>query len=253
MPVFLITFLPMLLPMPLPVSPAVLAPLRGSLLGELAAFGLAIGFSPLHIGLLLLVLLGPNPLRRGGLFVAGWLITGGLIVTALLTVGHGLVLTMEQGTSHRTGLDLLAAGGLLAIAMQELFKREQEGEQPGWTRRLDQFCAMPLPLLLAVSTGLQLAAPDDLFLFAKAAGSVLAAGLDRGQELLATGIFVLATGLLLLLPLGALLLLGSGRVLPLLEAGKSWLFRQGDLLLGLLSLALAIYLGWQGIEGLRLS
>jgi hypothetical protein len=242
MPVFLINFLPMLLPMPLPVSPAVLAPLRGSLLGELAAFGLAIGFSPLHIGLLLLVLLGPNPLRRGGLFVAGWLITGGLIVTALLTVGHGLVLTMEQGTSHRTGLDLLAAGGLLAIAMQELFKREQEGEQPGWTRRLDQFCALPLPLLLAVSTGLQLAAPDDLFLFAKAAGSVLAAGL-----------FVLATGLLLLLPLGALLLLGSGRVLPLLEAGKSWLFRQGDLLLGLLSLALAIYLGWQGIEGLRLS
>jgi hypothetical protein len=82
---------------------------------------------------------------------------------------------------------------------------------------------------LAVSTGLQLAAPDDLFLFAKAAGSVLAAGLDRSQELLATGIFVLATGLLLLLPLGALLLLG------------------------LLSLALAIYLGWQGIEGLRLS
>ena len=225
--------------------------LQGSLLGELAAFGLAIGFSPLHIGLLLLVLLGPKPLRRGGLFVAGWLITGGLIVTTLLTVGHGLVLTMERGSSHRTGLDLLAAGGLLAIAMQELFKREQEGEQPGWTRRLDQFCALPLPVLLAVSTGLQLAAPDDLFLFAKAAGSLLAASLNRGQELLATGIFVLSTGLLLLLPLGALLL-GRGRVLPLLEAAKQWLFRQGDLLLGLLSLALAIYLGWQGIEGLRL-
>jgi hypothetical protein len=38
-----------------------------------------------------------------------------------------------------------------------------------------------------------------------------------------------------------------------LEAAKQWLFRRGDLLLGLLSLALAIYLGWQGIEGLRLS
>ncbi|MBM5828853.1 MAG: hypothetical protein FJ050_12590 [Cyanobacteria bacterium M_surface_7_m2_040] len=30
----------------------------GALLGELAAFGLAIGFSPLHIGLLLLLLRG---------------------------------------------------------------------------------------------------------------------------------------------------------------------------------------------------
>ena len=50
-------------------------------LGELSAFALAIGFSPLHIGLLLLVLLGPNPVRRGGLFVAGWLITSALTVT----------------------------------------------------------------------------------------------------------------------------------------------------------------------------
>ncbi len=44
----------------------------GALLGELSAFGLAIGFSPLHIGLLLLMLLGPRPLQRGaGLWPAG--------------------------------------------------------------------------------------------------------------------------------------------------------------------------------------
>lgn len=43
----------------------------GALLGELSAFGLAIGFSPLHIGLLLL-LLGPRPLQSGaGLWPAG--------------------------------------------------------------------------------------------------------------------------------------------------------------------------------------
>ena len=71
--------------------------------GELAAFGLAIGFSPLHIGLLLL-------------------------------------LNMDKGSSHRTGLDLLAAGALLGLGMKEL---------------LDQFCAMPLPLLLAISAALE--------------------------------------------------------------------------------------------------
>ena len=225
-----------------------------SLLGELSAFGLAIGFSPLHIGLLLLLLLGPRPLQRGGWFVAAWLVTAALVVTLLLTVGHGLVLSMEKGTSHRTGLDLLAAGALLGLGLKELLSKEEEGAgPPGWTRRLDQFSAMPLPLLLAISAALQVASPDDLFLFAKTATSLLAAGLGRGTEVLATAVFSLVSASLLLTPLLALLLVGPERILPLLERGKQWLFAKGDLLVGVVSVALALYLGWQGIEGLRLA
>ena len=123
------------------------------------------------------------PLQRGGWFVAAWLVTAALVVTLLLTVGHGLVLSMEKGTSHRTGLDLLAAGALLGLGLKELLSKEEEGAgPPGWTRRLDQFSAMPLPLLLAISAALQVASPDDLFLFAKTATSLLAAGLGRGPE-----------------------------------------------------------------------
>ena len=185
-----------------------------NLLGELSAFGLAIGFSPLHIGLLL---------------------------------------SMDKGSDHLTGLDLLAAGALLGLGVKELLNKNEEGAgPPGWTRRLDQFCALPLPLLLAISAGLQVASPDDLFLFAKSASSLLSAGLGRRQELLATGVFSLVSASLLLLPLLALLLAGPDRVLPLLERGKQWLFAKGDLLVGLVSVALAGYLGWQGIQGLQL-
>jgi hypothetical protein len=95
-----------------------------------------VGFSPLHIALL------------------------------LLSVGHGLLLTMAKGSGHRTGLGPLAAGALLAL------------------------------LALAVA--------------------------------------------------------GSDRVLPLLETGKGWLFSRGDLMVALVSLARAGYLGWQGIESLQL-
>ncbi|MEB3326181.1 MAG: GAP family protein [Synechococcus sp.] len=225
-----------------------------SLLGELSAFALAIGFSPLHIGLLLLLLLGPRPLQRGGWFVAGWLVTSALAVALLVSVGHGLVLTMDKGSDHRTGLDLLAAGALLGLGLKELLSREEDGAgPPGWTQRLDQFSAMPLPLLLAISGALQVASPDDLFLFAKTAGSLLAAGLGRGAEVLVTGMFSLVSASLLLTPLLALLLAGPERVLPLLERGKQWLFARGDLLVGLVSVALALYLGWEGIEGLRLA
>lgn len=224
----------------------------GHLSGELAAFGLALGFSPLHIGLLLLLLVGERPLPRGCWFVAGWLLTTAVAMALLLSVGHGLLLTMEKGSGHRTGLDLLAAGGLLALGLRELLDSRESSAAPGWTQRLDQLCALPLPALLGLSAVLQLAAPDDVFLLAKAAASVLAAGLSTLQELSAVLVFALASGLLLLLPLLLLLACRRDTVLPLLDRGKRWLFSRGDVVVGMLSLGLAAYLGWQGVEGLRL-
>ena len=226
---------------------------NGTLWAELLAYGSGIALSPLHIGLLLLLLLGPTPLRRGGLLVLGWMLTVTAMVVLLLTVGHGLLLTMEKGSSHRTGLDLLAAGALLALGLKELLDRREEGaEAPVWTRQLDRFCAMPLPLLLGVSSALEVVSPDDLFLFAKTASALLAAGLTRLQETLYTGAFTLASSTALLLPFLAVLI-GREQVLPLLERGKTLLFNKGDLLVGGLSLVLAGYLGWQGIEDLQLS
>ena len=226
---------------------------NGTLWAELLAYGSGIALSPLHIGLLLLLLLGPNPLRRGGLLVLGWMLTVTAMVVLLLTVGHGLLLTMEKGSSHRTGLDLLAAGALLALGLKELLDRKEEGaEAPGWTRQLDRFCAMPLLLLLGVSSALEVVSPDDLFLFAKTASALLAAGLTGLQETIYTSAFTLACSTALLLPFLAVLI-GREQVLPLLERGKTLLFNKGDLLVGGLSLVLAGYLGWQGIEGLQLS
>jgi len=226
---------------------------HGTLWAELLAYGSGISLSPIHIGLLLLLLLGPNPLRRGGLFVLSWMLTITATVVLLLTVGHSLLLTMEQGSNHRTGLDLLGAGALLALGLRELLERREEGQEPpGWTRQLDRLCAMPLPLLLGASCAIEVVSPDDLFLFAKAASALLASGLSRVQEVLFTAGFTLAASLALLLPFAAVLL-GRQQVLPLLERGKQLLFARGDLLVGGLSLVLAGYLGWQGIEGLQLS
>ncbi|MEI8250975.1 MAG: GAP family protein [Synechococcus sp. ELA057] len=199
------------------------------------------------------MLLGPSPLKRGGLFVGAWLLVSLLEVILLLSVGHGLLLTMERGSDHRTGLDLLAAGALLAIGLNELVKKEEEGGVPSWAGKLDRLCAMPLPPLLAISAVIQVISPDDLFLYAKAGGSLLAAGLGEPQELVGTLLFALATTTLLLIPLAALLLLGQEKLQPWLLSGKQWLFSRADTLVALVSLGLAVYLGAQGVEGLRLA
>ena len=218
---------------------------------ELVAYAAAVSLSPIHIGLLLLMLLGPNPIQRGSWFVISWMVTIGGAVVLLLIVGHNLLLTMDQGSAHRTGLDLLAAGALLALGIRELLERREEGDEPpAWTRQLNRFSALSLPLLIAVGMGIELASPDDLFLFAKSAGVILAAGLNTKAELALAGGFTLVSSLALLLPLLAVMV-RRDRVIPLLEAGKQLLFARGDLLVGLLSLALAGYLGWEGIAGLR--
>jgi hypothetical protein len=222
-----------------------------SLWSELFGFGLAISFSPLHIGLLLLILLGPSPLRRGGWFVLGWLLTSAAAIALLLSVGHGLLLTMERGTDQRTGLDLLGAGGLLALGLNGLLNSRQGGGPPGWTRRLDGFCALPLPLLLGLSAAVQVSSPDDLFLYARTAASLLEAGLSRSREVLTTVVFSLFSGTLLLLPLAGLVLVGQERLLPVLQAGKLWLFENAELIVAAICFGLAVYLGWQGVEGLR--
>jgi len=225
---------------------------NATLWAELLAYGSGIAISPIHIGLLLLLLLGPNPLRRGGLLVLSWMVTIAMMVLLLLTMGHGLVLSMEKGSSHRTGLDLLAAGALLALGLKELLDRKEDGQEPpAWTRQLDRFCAMPLPLLLGASCAIELISPDDLFLFAKTASTLLASGLSTLQEGFYTAVFTVAASLALLIPFLAVVV-GRQQVVPLLERGKQLLFAKGDLLVGGLSLVLAGYLGWQGIEGLQL-
>ena len=217
---------------------------------DLAAFGFGIAVSPLHITLLLLLLLGPRPRQRGLIYLLGWILTTLLTLVGLLTLGHGLVMDMTQGSQPRIGLDLLGSGALMTLGIRELVKTIGErDEPPAWARSLDRFIAMPLPLLLALSAVLEVISPDDLFLFAKSAARILAADLAWSQEFFGCLMFTLGSSLLLLVPVLAVLMARED-VLPMLKTMKTLLIKQGERLLACVSLFLGLYLGWQGFQGL---
>ena len=220
---------------------------------ELLTYGIGVALSPIHIVLMLLLLLGESPLRRGGLFLGGWLLTSALAVIGLLTLGHGLLLDMTQGSDHRTGLDLIGGGALIALGGRELVRGVLENEEaPSWSGAVDRFAAMPLPLLLLISSVTEVISPDDLLLFAKSAAVILAAQLPLREELACSAGFSAAASALLVIPFLAVLA-GRQRVLPLLQNGKAALLRRGELVVGSLSFGLGAYLGWQGISGLMIS
>ena len=221
-----------------------------SLWSDLTAFGIGLAISPLHIAVLLLLLLGPSPLRRGGLFLAAWVVTSLLTLVALLTLGHGLVLDMTHGSHPRTGLDLIGGGALLTLGGRECLNAITNSDgPPGWTRTVDRLTAMPMPLLIALSSLVQVITPDDLLLFAKSASVILAAGLPLEKELVGGGLFTLAASILMLLPFAAVLIRRE-RVLPVLQHCKQLLFAHGELVVAGVSLVLGGYLGWQGLSGL---
>ena len=220
-------------------------------LTELSAIGFAVALSPLDIALVLLLLLGAAPKLRSSLFTLAWFLSVGTTLGLLVTVGRRLTLSMEQGGVHQVGLDLFAAGALLALGIRELDPKPEgyEDLQEGWIHKLERVGQLPLLVLLPLAPATLLLSPDNLFLLAKGASLVQGGHHDTTTEVLLILFLSLLSSLTLLLPI-LLVLIGRQQVQPLLERGKRLLEERSSLILGGLSLALAAYLGWQGWTGL---
>ena len=136
-----------------------------------------------------------------GLVLGGWLLTSTLAVIGLLMLGHGLLLDMTHGSDHRTGLDLIGGGALIALGGRELIRGVlDDGAAPAWSGAVDRFAAMPLPLLLLISSVTEVISPDDLLLFAKSAAVILTAQLPLQEEIACSIGFSFAATALLLVP-----------------------------------------------------
>jgi hypothetical protein len=180
-------------------------------LTQTIAFGLGISFSPITIALVALLLLGVSPLRRCTTFLTGWILANGGAL--------GLVVTV---------------GGRLNWAMQLMGKLPELGGLP----------------LLTLGAGCALVSPENLVFFLKEGSMLLTNHTSLRGDLEVGAVFVAITTSLLLLP-PLLWVLSGGRLRAPLTALNDWLVRRAEWLVGIFALILGLYLGWQGLEGLR--
>ena len=220
-----------------------------SLVTQSSLFGIGIAFSPLHIGVVTLLLLGKEPLRRSFAYVLGWSLANLLAVLLLLLLGGSLALTPHHGHRDQVLIDLIGAGGLLALGLYQLTPQALIGEEGMALRLMNRLPQMATWLLVLVGAAGALLTPENLVFYLKEAGLLLINHPGLKADVEVSGLFVLAASSLLLLPPLAWIV-SSGSIRGPIAALEEWLQHKAEWLVGVLALVFAAYLLYEGLQGL---
>lgn len=238
------------MPSSLPFAPfALLGP--AALFSQSSLFGFGIAFSPLHIAVVALLLLGPAPLRRALAFVSGWASANALAILGLMLVGDTFSLALNHGERGQVMIDLIGAAVLCLLGLYQLTPAAAIGEQGMALRLMNRLPDLNIPMLVLIGASSALLTPENLVFYLKEAGLLLVnqPGVSRDLEL--TGVFVLVASSLLLLPPLAWVVTGGGIRDPLRRL-EGWLEHRAEWLVGVLALVIGAYLAWEGLHGLWL-
>ncbi|MFN7679011.1 MAG: GAP family protein [Cyanobacteriota bacterium] len=213
-------------------------------------FGIGIAFSPLHIGVVTLLLLGRAPLRRSFAYVLGWTLANVLAVALLLLLGSHFALSLAHGEREQVLIDLVGAGGLLALGLYQLTPQATIGEEGMALRLMGRLPEFSDGVLVAIGAAGALLTPENLVFYLKEAGLMLInhPGVSADVEL--TSLYAFMASSLLLLPPLAWIGTGGG-IRAAIERLEDWLQHRAEPLVGILALLISAYLFYEGIHGLE--
>ncbi|MEB3263448.1 MAG: GAP family protein [Synechococcus sp.] len=222
------------------------------LFSQSSLFGFGIAFSPLHIGVVTLLLLGPSPLRRSFAYVSGWTVANLIATVLLVLLGSGFAFSLEYGPREQVLIDLLGAGGLLTLGLYQLTPQAHLGGEGMAMKLMNQLPALSTPMLVLIGASGALLTPENLVFYLKQAGLILLnePGLTADVEI--TSLFTLMASSLLLLPPLAWIVSG-GSIREPIHRLEEWLQHRAEWLVGVLAVLIALYLFYEGIEGLQCS
>lgn len=218
--------------------------------GELLAFGVAAGLSPIPIVASIVVMTSRRAGRNGLALLVGWLagilLVGGVV---LLLAAGATGDSNEQETTVGAAVRLVVGGAMLILAGKQFLTRPHAGETaeiPGWIEAIDGFTAWRSGLLGAA---LSAANPKNLVLVLGAAGTIASSGAPASAQVVAFLIFTTIATVGVALPLLLRAVIGD-RATGLLAALKNRLIAHNAAIMTVVLAVIGLILIRDGLAGL---
>ena len=219
-------------------------------IGQILAFGLGVGLSPIPIIAVVLMLGTPRARVNGPAFVLGWIVGLGLVGTIVLVVAGGAGATEGEDPATWVSVLMLVLGAVLLVLAVRQWRgrprRDEEAAMPSWMRSIDHFTPVRS---LAIAFALSALNPKNLLLTVGAAAAIAQTGGDAAEEAVALAVFVLIGSLGIVVPVALYFVLGD-RATRLLEDLKTWMAANNAAIMAVLCLVIGAKLIGDGISGL---
>jgi hypothetical protein len=219
----------------------------GTLLGEVAALGLAVAFtSPVSVVTVIVLLSMPSGLRRAIAFLCGWLVALAGIGLLVVFVLHG----QDFGSRHTTPSRLASAaevvlGALLFLWALVAFRRRAPASggvaTPGWLDRVER-----THWLLAIAVG---AIMLSYALSLAAVSEILKANVSAADEAVAVVVFALTSVITVVAPI-VVVVAAPDRSAQTLASWKAWLLGNSRAVVLIVLMVVAVFLVVRGIHDL---
>lgn len=217
-------------------------------LGQILAFGIAAGLSPIPIVGVVLMLGTPRAKVNSLAFACTWAVSIFVVGTLATMLASG---TGAAGTPEDSGTVVwqVAIGVLLLLLAARSWRtRPTDGEQaktPKWMSTIDQFDAARSA---AIAFALAIVNPKNLLLVLSAAGATASAGLDSADELLVLTVFTAVASIGVVAPIAIYFAMGE-RSADLLARLKALMIDNNAAIMAVICALLGAYLIVKGLAG----
>jgi threonine/homoserine/homoserine lactone efflux protein len=222
----------------------------GEAIGQVLAFGVVVGLSPIPIVAVVLILATPRAGANGVAFLLGWLAGLAVVGTIVLLLSSGASASEDGQPATWVSWLKLGLGVILLLLGAKQIRGRPRGDQPGelpkWMRTIDAFAP---PRALEFGVLLSAVNPKNLLMTVAAGAAIAQTGVSAGQQAIALAVFIVVGTLGVGAPLVLYLALGE-RSRKLLDEVKGWMAANNAVIMAVLLLVIGAKLIGDGVSGL---
>lgn len=208
---------------------------------EILPLALVVMISPLNVIPAILLLFADRPLLKAPLFLLGFVVGVGAVLTAFVAIASSIDVSWGSGSSPWGAVVRAALGIYLVVAGIRKLRTKAAAEGAGLPRWMDGLIAASPTRAAGFGVVLGAANPKNLAVAVAAAISVAGAALSAAHQAIVVVIYALIASLGVAAPIVTMVMLGD-RSTAVLESWRTWLEKNNATVMAVLFFIFGIVL-----------